>query len=448
MVEIVVNDLLANGQAVGRADGVVVFVWGPLPGERVRVRIVECKARYVLAELVETLTVSPDRVEPFCGVFGTCGGCQIQHLAYPAQLRWKQAVVRAALERIGSLALPEIQATVGMEHPRAYRNKMALVVSHEGAKPELGFYQARSHELVPIDDCPIVTAPLQADLHQFRQLLHEPAGQALFADVAHVVVRRTRQDESGVIALTTAHPSKAVARGAELLQQRCKRLLGVSNSFDLASANVILGRGNRVVVGTDQLEEEVGELRFRVSVQSFFQVNVAMVEQIFARLRGRIQPGLRIIDLYCGAGTFAVLFAKLGAQVIGFEENARAIDEAHENAQLNGVAERSSFVVGRVETLVRGAIGQKALANSDIAFLDPPRKGSDEVTLRAIIASPVREIWYLSCNPATLARDCALLATGGFVLEYVQPFDMFPQTGHVEVLTTLKRTQGSSEASA
>lgn len=448
IVEITVNDLLANGQGVGRVDGVVVFVWGPLPGERARVRISELKARFVVGELVEILEASPDRVEPFCGVFGVCGGCQVQHLAYPAQLLWKHSVVKAALERIGSLAVPQIEATIGMDEPRAYRNKMALVVEHHDEQTELGFYQARSHDLVPITDCPIVEPSLQEDIHALRQLISEPAGRALFTDVRHVIIRRARHDGSGVAALTSEFASPAVAQNAELLRERCKNLVGVSNTFDPAGVNVIMGKRHRVVSGETQMEETLGDLKFRVSVQSFFQVNGRIVEKIFALLAGRIRPGMRIVDLYCGAGTFAVMFAKRGAFVVGFEENARAIEEAHDNAALNGVAARATFATGRVETILREKRGRSALVNCDAVFLDPPRKGSDDATLRALVESPVKEIWYLSCNPATLARDCAVLAQGGFAIEHVQPFDMFPQTGHVEVLTTLRRTQGSSIASA
>ena len=447
-VEVRINDLLANGQGVGRIDGVVVFVWGPLPGELARVRISEVKARYVVAQMLELLESSPDRVEPFCGVFGVCGGCQVQHLAYPAQLAWKQSVVKAALERIGSLEVPDVAFPIGMDEPRAYRNKMALVVEHRGGEVELGFYEARSHDLVPITTCPIVEEPLQRDITALRACLTQPEGRALFADVRHLNIRRAHKNGQGVAALTTERLSPAVARGAEYLREQCKDLVGVSNSFDLAGENVILGKRNQLVAGEAQIEEQLNDLRFRVSVQSFFQVNSRMVEQIFAVLATLVQPNMRILDLYCGAGTFAIMFAKHGAYVLGFEENVRAIEEAHENAALNGVAERATFTAGRVEVLLREKRGRNALAISQVVFLDPPRKGCEETMLRALLESRVNEIWYLSCNPATLARDAAILAQGGFSIDLVQPFDMFPQTGHIEVLMRLRRTQVSAIASS
>jgi 23S rRNA (uracil1939-C5)-methyltransferase len=448
ILELTIEDLLTNGQGVGRAGGLVVFVWGPLPGERVTVAVTEVKARYAVAELVARLDTSPERVTPFCDFFGRCGGCQVQHLSYPAQLAWKRSVVKAALERIGSLAVPVVEETIGMDEPRAYRNKMSLVVERRGGDIEVGFYQARTHEIVPITACPILELPLQEDIARLRALISEPAGRGLFRGVKHIVIRRARQGGGGVAALTTKEASPTVARGAGWFRERFANLAGVTNSFDLASENAVLGRRSRVVSGVDRMVEELDGLRFRVSVHSFFQVNSRMVERIFAALRERIRPEMRILDLYSGAGTFAVLFAALGARVVGYEESASAVEEARENAALNGVGERARFVVGRVEAMLRTKPGSAALANSEVVFLDPPRRGSDDATLRALAKSGVAEIWYLSCNPATLARDCAVLAKAGFAIERVQPFDMFPQTGHVEVLATLKRESHRSTQDA
>ena len=439
IVDVDIVDLLANGQGVGRVDGVVVFVWGPLPGERARICIVEVKAKFMVADCIDILERSADRVEPFCGVFGACGGCQVQHLSYPAQLRWKRTVVAAALQRIGALGEVAVEETVGMETPRAYRNKMALVVDQSDERPRLGFYQMRSHELVPIDDCPIVLPALDRDLHELTAAAADPARNALFEDVRHIVVRRSRAGTDGVAALTTLRPQSGVAPAAEALRTRMPGIRSMSNSFDPAGENVILGRREQLIAGGGEMEEQLGALRFRVSVHSFFQVNTEMVERIFAELAPLVTPGMKMLDLYCGAGTFSIFFASHGASVVGFEENTRAIEEARVNAALNGVVEQTDFAAGRVEALVKQHRWRKTLDTAEVIFLDPPRKGSDEATLSEILGSSARVIWYLSCNPATLARDCARLAGGGFALERVVPFDMFPQTGHVETLALLRR---------
>jgi 23S rRNA (uracil1939-C5)-methyltransferase len=187
------------------------------------------------------------------------------------------------------------------------------------------------------------------------------------------------------------------------------------------------------------MEEVIEGVRFRVSPASFFQVNSEMVGKIFRFMQPGLAPGCKVVDLYCGAGTFAIYFASRGAQVVGIEENPAAVREANLNAELNGVTDRARFVAGRVEGAVADAGGRVALRSADIVFLDPPRKGSDEATLDAIAAAGVANVWYLSCNPATLARDLRVLALKGYRAALVQPFDMFPQTGHVETFVTLYR---------
>ncbi|MBD5656104.1 MAG: class I SAM-dependent RNA methyltransferase, partial [Candidatus Eremiobacteraeota bacterium] len=215
--------------------------------------------------------------------------------------------------------------------------------------------------------------------------------------------------------------------------------VGVSNSFEPPSENAVMGRRNAAVFGSPEMHEEIAGIRFRVSPASFFQVNGEMVGKIFAYLAPHIPRGARIIDLYCGAGTFALFFAKHGARVVGIEENPHAVREAKANAALNDVEAQTAFVNGRVEPTLRAKLGAEALANCDVVFLDPPRKGSDEATLATLVRARPAHVWYLSCNPATLARDLAQLVRGGYVLGAVQPFDMFPQTGHIEALAALHR---------
>ena len=435
------SDLLANGQAVGRFDGMVVFVDGPLPGERARIRLTEVKAKYAVGEVVERETTSPDRAEPFCPVFGACGGCQVQHLAYPAQLAWKHRIVKDALLRIGGFTDLAVNEPIGMDVPRAYRNKMALVVEAqsevEGAV--FGFYRARSHELVPIDHCPIVLEPLDAAIGGLLAAARAPETSAAFSNVKHVVMRAGLTSPNSVLSLTTDVKSAAIAAAAPQIAERIEGAGGISNSYEPANANAVIGRRMDFVWGKREMEETIENVRFRVSPASFFQINGAMVASIFRALAPLIAGTPRIVDLYCGAGTFAIYFASRGASVVGIEENASAVTEARGNARLNKVEDRVRFVQGRVEGALANEEGRKALREAQIVFLDPPRKGSDEATLAALADAKVPVIWYLSCNPATLARDLRYLAGRGYTIGSVQPFDMFPQTGHVETLVTLTR---------
>jgi 23S rRNA (uracil1939-C5)-methyltransferase len=439
VVEIACTDLIAKtGQAVGRADGMVVYVLGPVPGERARVRIESVKAKYAVAELVELLDRSPDRAEPFCPVFGSCGGCQVQHLAYDAQLRWKRDLVENALRRIGGISGVTVAETIGMDDPRAYRNKMALVVEARET-PAFGFYAARTHDVVPIRTCPIVLPALDRILGELWDAAASPDAAPAFTGARHVVARSGQATGRSVISLTTEHRSRELASHGAALAKRLGDVAGIANSFEPPSENAVMGRKNVTVAGVSELEEEIDGLRFRVSPASFFQVNSRMVAKIFAFLEPHARGLNSVVDLYCGAGTFALFFAKQGARVVGIEENPHAVREARANALLDGVAERTMFASARVEALLRSKAGSDALAAADVAFLDPPRKGSDEATLSALAAARVPRIWYLSCNPATLARDLAQLTAAGYALELVQPFDMFPQTGHIEALAMLRR---------
>jgi 23S rRNA (uracil1939-C5)-methyltransferase len=428
------TDLLSNGQAVGRIGAMVAFVDGPLPGERARVRISQVKPKYAVGELVELLERSPERVEPFCPVFGTCGGCQVQHLGYQAQLAWKTRIVREALQRIGGIADPPVAPAIGMDDPRAYRNKMALVA--EGGA--FGFYKARSHALVPIHDCPIVLASLDAQIGNLWRARENPATGPALRDVRHVIARAAIASGDVVVSFTTDRGSPALGLAAKALAAAFPQAVGVSNSFEPSSANAVMGRRHRTLSGRADIAETIDGVSFRVSPASFFQVNSAMVRKIFAYLRERIALPKKILDLYCGAGTFTLFFAKGGGTVVGVEENPHAIREARENAALNAVENSAAFLAGRVDTVLGEGPGRSALAAADIVFLDPPRKGSDEATLALLAAARVPEIWYLSCNPATLARDLAQLVAAGYAVESVQPFDMFPQTGHIEALAVAK----------
>ncbi len=438
-VELGFTDLLANGQAVGRTGGMVVFCFGPLPHERARVRISAVKPKYAVGEMLQLTLGSRFRAQPFCPVFGTCGGCQVQHLTYPAQLGWKRDVVKSALQRIGGFSDAPVRDPIGMINPRSYRNKMSLVVDRSAGPPRLGFYQQRSHDLVPVPGCPIVMPQLSMHIMRLNDALQQPAFAGAFAKTRHIVARTGKATDQTVVTFTTEERSPEVAAAAPALMRQLPGAVGITNSYDLSSQNAIIGRRHALLQGVSQIEEQIAGVRYRVSAGSFFQVNVEIVGRIFEFMRPGLDVPRKIVDLYCGAGTFSLFFAKLGSDVVGVEENSQAIEEARENASLNDLSGSVRFLSGRVEEAVRGGEVREKLQAAQIVFLDPPRKGSDEVTLGAIAQTGVPNIWYLSCDPATLARDLKILAAKGYRLGVVQPFDMFPQTGHIETLVTLYR---------
>jgi len=434
-LELVFTDLLANGQAVGRAQGIVVFCSGPLPKERARVRVAALKPKYAVADLLEVIERSADRVPPFCPVFGTCGGCQLQHFAYPAQLAWKRDVVRNALDGIGGFAGVAVSEPFGMQSPRAYRNKMALVVDR--ACERVGFYKQRSHDVVQISACPIVMPRLDEQIPRINAAKKAARTAGALARVRHIVARTAKASAEVVVTFTSDRPESTLKDKAPALMQQLAGVTGLANSYDLSGANAILGRKQRVLAGSATIEESIGGLRYRVSAGSFFQVNVEIVERIFNQLEPLLKKPLKILDLYCGAGTFALFFAKHGAAVLGIEENALAVAEARENAQLNGLQTRVRFRRGSVVDVLAQRDLANEVAGADAVFLDPPRKGCDQRVLATIAARRARAVWYLSCDPATLARDLKFLGAKGYRIGGIQPFDMFPQTGHIETLALL-----------
>ncbi|HYL27573.1 MAG TPA: 23S rRNA (uracil(1939)-C(5))-methyltransferase RlmD [Candidatus Nitrosotalea sp.] len=436
-LELAFSDLLANGQGVGRAGGLVVFCFGPLPGEIARVRVATVKQRYAVANLIEVLRESPERTQPFCPVFGACGGCQLQHLDYPAQLAWKRETVRAALERIGGIAGAGVSETLGMARPREYRNKMALVVDPTRDPAALGFYRQRTHDVVPIAACPVVSPALNAGLAKLDAMRRAEPMKTVLREARHLVARSASSGES-VLAIATQRSSESARGAAPSLLRAIPNLAGVSNSFDPASTNAILGRRQRVIAGEDEIEERIGGVVYRVSSGSFFQVNVEIVGRIFDYLAPLLKKPMKVVDLFCGVGTFALYFAKNGSSVYGIEESAQAVAEAQANARRNGLEGSVRFTAGRVEQLAGSPAVSKSLREANVLFLDPPRKGCDEVTLQAIARARVPELWYLSCDPATLARDLKFLVAKGYRLGTVQPFDMFPQTGHVETFVRME----------
>jgi len=284
-----------------------------------------------------------------------------------------------------------------------------------------------------------VTPQLSDSIARLNRARAVPEINAALEAARHVVARSARSSGESVVTLTTQRLAPEVARAADALMKVFPGAVGLTNSYEPNSENAIMGRRHRTLVGRSEIEEVLDGVRYRVSAGSFFQVNVEIVGRIFDFMRSGLEHPRRIVDLYCGAGTFTLFFARHGCQVFGVEENAQAIAEAEGNAALNGLENWVRFRSGLVEDVVQTPEAHAAMREADIIFLDPPRKGSDEVTLGAIARSKAPFIWYLSCDPATLARDLKFLAANEYRLGMVQPFDMFPQTGHVETLVTLYR---------
>jgi 23S rRNA (uracil1939-C5)-methyltransferase len=430
---LVLDDLLENGQGVGRVDGLVTFVTGGLPGERVRVAVDSVKRTYVSAHVVAIEAPSPDRVDAGCPVFPRCGGCQTLHYRYESQLAWKQRLVSDALTRLGGLRDVIVDPTIApVGDPRAgYRNKVTLVTRYTGGAMRLGFYEARSHRVVPIERCPVLLPRLDAAVAQLvRFAADEPEG---FSGITHVVARASSTGDELVVSFNGEKPNKRLGSLTGELVARIPALTGVAISWDLAGENAVFGRRQATLWGSPVVRETVAGATFSFGVASFFQINAATLELIAQRLIERLKGARRFIDLYCGVGTFSVILGKRGVASSGVESFAPAVGEAAANAAENGVT-NAAFEHASVADALAGERGRTLLGGADAVLLDPPRKGCEPEILAALSENKVARVLYLSCNPATLARDAKSLAASGYRLERVAPFDMFPHTGHVEAL--------------
>ncbi len=448
-----IGALSSEGQGIGRADGLAVFVDGLVPGDRARVRVVRAAARHVNAAVEALLVPSPDRVPPFCADYAACGGCSLQHLSYPAQLREKRRAIVDALVRIGGVADADalVAPVVGMAEPFAYRAKVEMPVSGTAADPRVGFYGRASHVVVDAAECRVqhpvgdrIRDAVRAWIREARVAPYD--GRRHEGLLRHVVVRTafaTGEVMVGLVADGTSLPA------VPSLVERLRAAVGAVPGMALASVYLDVNRSRtangpvhggdaRILYGAPAIEERLDDLCFRISPLSFFQVNPPQTGVLYATaveaaaLTGRET----VYDLYCGTGAISLFLARKTARVVGIESVAPAVEDARANAAANGLA-NVEFVRGEAEVVVpeRYARGERA----DVVVVDPPRRGCDPRLLETLAGMSPDRIVYVSCDPATMARDIARLAPAGYRVDSVRPVDLFPWTTHVEAVALLTR---------
>jgi 23S rRNA (uracil1939-C5)-methyltransferase len=410
---------LSNGpDAIGRlADGRAVFVPFAIPGETARVEITEEKGHYARARLVELIAASPERVTPVCPHFGPCGGCHYQHLRYDAQLKWKRQVLIDQLTRIGEIESPNVLETLASPDPLYYRNHVQFSQTPDG---RLGFAMLNSHTVLPISEC-----------HITRPEIMELFGRLDFGllDLDRVGVR---VDPDGELMLIFESESGAPPDVELELPISVVSLSRQGESFTL--------------IGSDHLVQEVEGRAFRVSPGSFFQVNTqqagALVRLVLEGLGFHERAPGQVLDLYCGVGLFSAFIAPHAAHVIGVESAPGAVRDAEVNLDpFDNVALYESPVEVALEHLLRDRASATPTTH---VVLDPPRAGCDKAVTAALVALAAPRLVYVSCDPATLARDARRLILGGYRLSWARPLDMFPQTHHVETVAVFERQADGS----
>ena len=431
--QINIISLNSNAQGVGRIDDFTVFVDGALPAEVVKAKIIEIKKNYAVAELLEILESSTDRVEPRCPIYSECGGCQLQHLSYNAQLKWKRRQVVDALKRIGKIDVT-VKDTIGMKEPWHYRNKMQFPVGRIKSKIQIGCFAKSSHKVVDTDSCLIQRQQNDEILQAVRKVVDKFKISVYDEDkhrgiLRHIMGRVGINDTMLVLVTATEKipNEKTIVRA---LRNELPNITSIQQNNQTHHNNVILGRETKVLYGKRTIKDKIGKLEFNISARSFFQVNTVQAEKLyqtalnFVDLKGHEV----VIDAFCGTGTITLFLAKHAKFAYGIEIVSSAIADAKLNARNNNVR-NVQFITGDAT-----AILPKIGIRPDVMVLDPPRAGCDEKFLLTIAKLKPSKVVYVSCNPATLARDLNILENNGFKTQKVQPVDMFPFTSHVEAV--------------
>ena len=435
----------SSGEGVGKYENFTVFVPGALPGERVQARITFVKKQYASAQLTTIETVSPQRVKPDCPVYEQCGGCQLQHLSYDGELAEKRQQVVDALERIGHFKDVHVLPTLGAENPWHYRNKMQFPVASAGkGKIAMGCFAAATHKVIDIDSCLIQKDGNNAIMVVVRDWMKQYKIPAYDEDrrsgiVRHVMGRVGVHTGEIMVCLVTAQDMVPHMKDlVRLLKEAIPGLKSVVQNINTRHTNVILGPKTRLIYGTQSIHDSIGSLTFHISAQSFFQVNSEQAQKLYdTALQFADLKGNEIVaDVYCGTGTITLFLAQKAKQVYGIEIVAPAIKDAVQNAKDNHI-KNAQFILGdavyKLPELIRNGV------HPDVIVLDPPRAGCGEPVLDAIARTKPKRVVYVSCNPATLARDLAYLNDRGYAPKKVQPVDMFSRTHHVETVVLLTR---------
>ena len=443
-----IERLSSDGSGVAHsADGEAVFVPGTAPGDEARVRIVKDCGRYAFGILDELLAPSPDRVPVDCPVAGPCGGCSLRHLDYAAELRAKQESVLDAFRRIGGLELPVLDILPSPEVDR-YRNKVQFPVGvDKNGVPCIGFYAGRTHRIVPCPDCKLQPGVLNEIgnalcaffAQQGIRPYDEQSGKGL---VRHIFLRRGAHSGQIMVCLVCTRAKLPHAEQlCTALREQFPAISTILLNVNAKNTNVILGSENHILYGPGYIEDTLCGVPVRLGPLSFYQVNTLAAERLYgvAAQYAQLTPDDTLLDLYCGMGTIGLSMADQCRGLIGVEIVPEAIESAKANAARMGeaVAAKSRFFcadAGQAAT----QLAAEGL-HPDIVMLDPPRKGCDEATLSAVVRMAPRRVVYVSCNPATAARDAAWLEKNGYHAEKVQPVDLFPRTKHVEAVLLLTK---------
>lgn len=439
-----IESLGHSGEGVGRYKDFTVFVPHALPGEQVTVQITEVKKNYAKGRLEECNLASQERVKARCSIYYQCGGCQLQHLTYQGQLKAKRQQVVDAVSRIGKLSEVVIHPTLGAENSWYYRNKMQFPVGVADGQISIGCFQQGTHTIINTENCYIQHENNNRIVQEMRQIItefgitpyDERTGKGIIRHVLGRVGVNTGEVMVVIVTTTALLPQKD--KFIHEIKSRIPGLVSIVQNINAKRSNVILGNKTVTLWGKDSITDRLGQFNFEISARSFFQVNTLQAEVLYNKAveYAGLSGNETVIDAYCGTGTITLFLARHAAKVYGIEIVEPAIVDARRNAANNNVT-NTEFIVGdAVEVMPK--MFQQGI-RPEVIVVDPPRAGCDRVVLETFVNMYPQKIIYVSCNPATLARDLAVLAEYDYNVREIQPVDMFPQTFHVECVALIER---------
>jgi 23S rRNA (uracil1939-C5)-methyltransferase len=434
-----ITDINDAGEGVGRVDSHVVFVPDTAIGDWADVRLIRIKKNHGYGQLQNLVISSGDRIRPNCIVADKCGGCQLQHISYSAQLAAKQNQVAQTLRRIGGVAESKILPIIGAEQDLDYRNKVTypLAVSPTG-QVKAGYYQKGTHKIVNLNQCPIqdqrlnpLLAGIKQDIQDQEWLVYDPERLTNVAQFRHLSLRIGRHTGEILVTLVASEGQmpNSLPEQAQAWLTKYPGVVGVCLNTQTRRDNVIFGETTQTIAGKNYVTEVFADLQWQLGADTFFQVYTEQAERMLRVILDRLTlTGQEfLLDAYCGIGTFSLPLASRVRKVLGIESHPASVEQAKGNASINGIV-NVMFDAGDC-----GEIMTELEERPDVVLLDPPRQGCDRLVLENLIGRPPAQLVYISCKPSTLARDLKiLLDSGRFELQGVQPVDFFPQTAHVE----------------
>lgn len=448
--EILIEDMTMTGEGVGKIDGYALFVKDTIPGDRIIAKVIKTKKNYGYGRLMEIINPSPDRVEAPCPVARRCGGCTLMAMSYEKQLEFKNKLIRNNLERIGGLTGIELPPVVGMDNPYRYRNKAQFPVgTDKDGNIVMGFYAGHSHSIVECDDCIIgsdVNAGILAKIKEYMLKFGvKPYDEVLHkGQVRHILIRVgyiTGEIMVCVVINGTSlrHEDELVKILKTLTFSDDRKIASIMLNYNTEKTNVILGNECRLLDGKPYIEDYIGNIRYQISPLSFYQVNPVQTKKLYeiALDYAGLTGNETVWDLYCGIGTISLFLAQKAKKVYGVEIIPQAIENAKNNALINGIT-NAEFYVGKAEEVLPRKYEEEQVY-AEVIVVDPPRKGCDEVLLDTMVKMHPERIVYVSCDSATLARDLKYLVANGYEVKKVQGVDQFGHSGHVETCVLLSQ---------